>query len=411
MKELDRHAAEASAALRSEVAVDLDVDGAYDDVLARGATHGARRTLGRRLLVAAAAVLVVGAAVALVSQVPSGPGLVDDPQGDEELSAAGAAILGGLPDGPLDGRESWRLPVVAAPQSDLHDGDEVTLYGRGFEPGETIGAVHCGSEADTVGSGVGACDLGSVEGSFDHTTSGTARSDGTVVITVPVRRHITPPIGPIDCASGPERCILAIGAANDYDRSGGTYVDFADAPRFATPTFAVEPAGPYAPGQEVVARVAQLPPGRQAQILQCVGEDHCASLSQGRVADDGTYAATVVVGSSVVVEGDERPCDDDCTLRFTGIGVPDASSLPLPEPIPLELLSGESVAGLEAPATTAPPSPAPPSTGLPPVGPPSSVDPGPTTSVAGTPSDPTVPPTPSDPTSPTTAAPPTTAPR
>ena len=354
--ELDRRAAEAADRLRREVDLDLDVDAALDRVTAGSGRRHLRANVGWAAAAVAALVVAFGLVMAASAGLGGGPGpdtggedIATGPDGT--LSARGAQILGGLPDGPLDGRESWRLPVVADPQSGLHEGDQVMLYGRGFVPGELVGAVHCASEADTASHGVDACDLG--EG-FSHTTSTSARSDGSVVVQVTVRRYIdTPGLGRVDCMAAAERCLLAIGAADDYDRSGGSYVNFADAPPFPEPTFTVDPAGPYTPGQQVVATAAGLLPGRPGQVLQCVGDDHCVALSQGRVGEDGRFAATVTVGSSVSVDGQVLACDGDCWLAFTGIGPAEATSAPFPPRIHLDLLPGDlTVEG--ATPTTAP---------------------------------------------------------
>lgn len=384
--DLDHRAADAAARLRHDVESDLDLDAALDRVASDVGRHRTRLALVRSAGLAFVVLGLLGGLAVLQAGGRAGP---PDPTGeveesadgvdrddtveaiiaDDGLTSRGAAILGGLPDGPLDGRESWRLPVVADPRDGVADGDMVTLYGRGFEPGELVGAVHCASEADTSAMGVGACDLGE---SFSNTTTTSARSDGSVVVQVVIRRHITTPeLGAVDCASAPERCLLAIGAADNYDRSGGSYVNFADAPPFPEPTLTVDPPGPYPPGQEVTVVAGGSIAGRPAQVLQCAGEEHCVPLSQGRVAADGTYAATVTIGSAVELDGQTVTCEDagGCTLVYTGIGVPDATSQPFPPPYPIELLPGEATVGpVEAssgPAPAGPGSVQPPSTEAP----------------------------------------------
>jgi hypothetical protein len=390
--DLDHHAAEAAALLRDEVDAEVDLDTAYGRVLA-GVGRRRARAAGVRMGVAALVALVAVAGLAIVITAGAGPGDDGRARGlngpyevgsQDDLTAQGAAILGGLPDGPLDGRESWRLPVVADPAFDLSEGDQVTLYGKGFQPGELVGAVHCSSEADTASAGVGACDLGTPESTFANTVSGNARFDGSVVIVVPVRRFITTPeLGPVDCASAAERCLLAIGAAEDYDRSGGTYIDFADAPPFPEATSAIDPPGPYTAGQEVTIQGSGLVPGRQYQVEQCAGTEHCASLSMGRASAEGVYAATVAIGAAVEVDGAVRECGDDCTLQVRGVGLPEQTTAEPPPAIPLGPIAGEGAVA-SAPTTTAPPDPATaespdpvPTTELPPSTEP--LDPGPTT--------------------------------
>ena len=151
-------------------------------------------------------------------------------------------------------RNAWRLPVVVQPQSGVHDGEAVTVYGRGFEPGEQLGIVQCTSEADTNASGVNACQLAAYGQStgFGAVTYASASNEGTVVAKFVVRRYVvTPEGGRVDCLSAAERCLIGVGAVANYDRSGGTYVAFADAPPFAEPAVSVTPGGPYAAGQQV----------------------------------------------------------------------------------------------------------------------------------------------------------------
>ena len=394
--DLDHRAAEAAAQLRDEVDAEVDLDTAYGRVLA-GVGRRRSRTAGVRIGVSALVGLVAVGALAIVTTAGAGPGddgRTRDGDSDEALAvedgitAQGAAILGGLPDGPLDGRESWRLPVVADRADGLHEGDEITLYGKGFEPGESVGAVHCSSEADSANGGVGACDLGDASYAFANTIGGTAGYDGSVAITVPVRRYITTPdLGPVDCASLPERCLLAIGAASDYDRSGGTYVNFADAPPFPEPSVAIDPPGPYTAGQEVTIEAAGLVAARQYQVQQCVGDEHCASLAMGRVSAEGTYGATVAIGSAVEVDGVVEDCGDACTLRVRGVGLPDQTTAPVTDAIPLGPIAGDGAVG-STPPTTTPPDPStatePPSTIVEGTVPPSTeVGPSTTTSVPG----------------------------
>ncbi|QYG95142.1 hypothetical protein HC251_23750 [Iamia sp. SCSIO 61187] len=401
--ELDHRAAEAASHLRDEVVDGLDVDSAYGRVVAGVGARRARAAGVRVGVGLVVALVAVGALVALVSVADAGPrtgGLDDELALDGDLDARGAAILGALPDGPLDGRESWRLPVVADEPAGVEAGDIVTLYGKGFVPGELVGAVHCSSEADTENAGVGACDLGD---GFTNTVSGNARFDGSVVISVPIRQIITTPdLGRVDCATAPERCLLAIGAADDYDRSGGTYISFADAPPFPEVITSIDPAGPYTAGQEVTVRATGLVPGRQFQVLQCAGEDHCASLTRGRVGADGAYAATVAIGSAVDVDGVVEECGDTCRLSIRGIGLPEQTTAPVPGDLPLGPIGGDGAVGSEPPVTAPPPGP---ETAIRPA---TTTEPGPSGTAPLTPSTTG----PSDPGTPTTTAvpPSTTAP-
>ncbi len=291
----------------------------------------------------AAAVLAV---VGLLS-VAGGPGLGDGEvthEGDAaqgELDTSGdarsAAILNALPRGPIDGKASWRLPVVVKPQTGLRDGQTVTVYGRGFDPDQSLGIVQCTSEADTSALGVGACQLaadGQPEG-FGAVTYATASAEGTVVAEFVVRRYVTTPEGgQVDCQSAPERCLIGVGAVSNYDQSGGAYIDFAGAPPFAQPELTADPGGPYVPGQEVTARATGLVPLRGYRLQQCKGEV-CEDLGDATADADGTVTAAVVLQPDVdgPETGDEVDCDGGCVLRLNGIGVKGGSSAPLPDDV------------------------------------------------------------------------------
>lgn len=346
--DLDDRASRAADSLRNQVERSIDLAGARASI--RSAA-GQRADHVRRLRIGAtglAVVAVLSAFALLASQGGSGRLRTDNGESGRELAGDGggrsAAIIGALPSGPVDGKASWRLPVVAEPQGGLEDGDTVTIYGRGFEPNESLGIVQCTSEADVDNAGVGACQLsstGAAEGSFGAVTYADASTEGTVVHEVVVRRYITTPEGgKVDCASAPERCLIGMGAISNYDQSGGSYINFAGAPPFPEPAMVLDPAGPYAPGQLVVAKVGALLPGRPVRLSQCI-EDRCQKLIDGKAGANGAVDLGVVLQPSIVDDetGDEIACDDRCVLRANGIGVKGASSAPRPADVPLAFTS------------------------------------------------------------------------
>lgn len=152
-----------------------------------------------------------------------------------------------------------------------------------------------------------------------------------------VRQLVTTPFtGAVDCVAAAERCLVAIGAVSDYDRSGGSFVGFAGAPPFPEPALVVEPPGPYEPGQTVSVRAAGLLWPRLAQLLQC-RDERCVVLHRGQVAADGTFGADVAVQPLFPVGGGEDvACEGACVIRVDGIGVNGASSAPMPPPVPIE---------------------------------------------------------------------------
>lgn len=240
----------------------------------------------------------------------------------------------------------------------------VTVLGRGFAPLERVGIVMCTSEADV--EGVAACDLGVETESFRFVTYANADEEGSVVADVTLRQAITTPYtGAVDCMSAAERGLVAIGAVSDYDRSGGSYIGFAGAPPFAEPVLSVEPAGPYQEGQEVKITVAGLPGPRRVQLSQR-RDDRCAILYRGDATHDGVLTATVALVGPVLIDQDEQevPCESSCVVRLDGLGLPEATTAPLPWPA--SILYGDEMrepitTGVpdEASVSTPPPTPPP----------------------------------------------------
>ena len=306
------------------------------------------------VVVLAAAVALVGALLAFLVN----PG--DEQVGPPDPSAPDtsapvdtddpAAVLELMPTGPIDGKESWRLPVLVVPQSGLADRHAVTVLGRGFLPGDRVGVVMCASEAAV--EGVAACSLGTTSMAYEYVTYANADMDGDVIAPMKVRQMIdTPFTGPIDCASAAERCLVAIGAVSDYDRSGGSFVDFAGAPPFVQPAMLAEPAGPYTAGQDVTVRAVGLLATRDVELVQCLG-DACLLLARGQVAADGTFVGTGAVEPVLADEaGNALPCVTSCVLRIQGVGLRSSSSAPMPADLPITF-AGEFI---EPPPTTLPP--------------------------------------------------------
>ena len=341
---LDDHASRAAADLRRQVDRDLDVPAAraaLDD-----ATHRHRSRVNRMVLGGLGAVATVAVLVLVASAVANGPGNGLDTDGgpgpkvqNAEKDRRDAAVLNALPQSPIDGRSSWRLPVVVKAQNGLHDLQKVTVYGRGFEPGQSLGVVQCSSEADTGAEGVGACQLaatGETSG-FGAVTYATASNEGTVVASFVVHRFITTPNGKqVDCQSAAERCLIGVGAVSNYDQSGGAYIGFAGAPPFAQPVLSLDPPGPYTTGQAVRAHLSGYAPGRAVRVQQC-RDAHCEKVVDGKTDLAGVADLDVMLQTDVVDDatGKTFECADRCTLQVVGIGIKGASSAPQPDPIPL----------------------------------------------------------------------------
>lgn len=345
---LDDRARDARASLEAHVRTDLDLRQARAGVDHRNrGRHSDRRRA--RIAVAALGVIALLGGIAVVSGSNQGPDdptreprelAVDEDGGGETRSDD--EMIEAMPLGPTDGKDSWRLPVAVSPQTGLQEGDVVTIYGRGFLPGDSLGVVHCSSEADTQNAGVTGCDLSA---GVSHLN---ADANGDIVAEVTVQRFIqTPGYGRIDCASAAERCLLGMGAMNDYDRSGGVYIDFAGAPPFPQPTFtATGVEAGFVPGQEVPVEVTGWVPGRQIRIQQCAlgagpdATDLCEPLLDTRADPAGALSAAVVVNAEVVSADGQAPCGEHCYLQATGIGIPEGTTAPFPAEVPIWFVEG-----------------------------------------------------------------------
>jgi hypothetical protein len=262
-RSIDDHGREAAFALHDDVARRVDTEAALAAV-----TAARRRGPGRWPAVAASVILLVGA-VALLSGDDGGREVLDtDPDRTERLLEDATLTL--TPAGPRDGKESLMLPVTAEPATGLREGDAVTVRGEGFVPGESVGIVQCAIEAAQpdrggVGAGVDACNIGRFE-------QVTADDDGVATGTFRVHRALSTSIaGTVDCASEPERCIVAMGALSDYDRSGGTAVSFdpEDLSPLDLPTLEVTPAEGLADGDTVLVTGTGHQPGAMVHLELC----------------------------------------------------------------------------------------------------------------------------------------------
>lgn len=250
--------------------------------------------VGRRWAPLVVTLGTVVAAAALVWAVGSG--------GDAEVSveetttsqapergrdAFPAPMALGAPD---DGKESVGLPVRAEPAAGLLHGQEVTVTGTGFPPGESVGVVMCAREAgrDHGARGAEACNLGR----FVQATSG---PDGVVVVAFTVSRLVVLDGVEIDCASEPGRCLIGMGMISDYDTSGGTLVDFdPGAPLPDPPTATLERTTDLVSGEPVGLTVTGLLPGSPLSVEVC-GAGACGGFPMitATAGDDGVLRTAV----------------------------------------------------------------------------------------------------------------------
>ena len=310
---LDEAAARAARGLHEHVLSRLDADLA----LARVPASSPRRTPGRLLTVAAAVAVLVGSVAVLSDR--NG----DDGRSRLELDEDGNKLPTPQPGtltplGPRDGKDSIQLPLTITPAAvGLRDGDTVTVSAPGFQPGETVGLVQCaqeaGGETREQRGGIDACDISPY-------TSITADEAGVATGDYQVQRFLTTPLtGTVDCAEAAERCLVALGALNDYDRSGGFGITFAapgpnDPAGPEIPTLVVTPADGLAHGDVVHVEGVGYPPGTQVGLQVCA-KDPAGCWDTGELlappstdpngeCSEGCRGVGLLVSSDGLISGD-----------------------------------------------------------------------------------------------------------
>lgn len=346
LPELDRTARAAATGLRSHVTAQLDAEVPLGFLT----EHRPRRR--GRILAAAAAVLLLVGAVAVLDQDEENQVEVDGDADAEELADLETSELTFL--GPRDGKDSIRLPVVAEPQSGLVDGQEVTVTGSGFQPGEAVGLVQCAKEAGgdspEVRAGIQGCYI-------NQYTSLTADDAGVATGTYEVRRLLTTPLtGTIDCAAEAERCMLAMGALSDYDRSGAAPVVFDSAVEpIDLPTIEVSPTEGLGDGDVVHVVAEGLTPGEMLYAEVCSSDPQACWQAGGldvqtesdswlgsggpvglRVDADGRVEGDVTVWQ--YLPGPEPRTYVDCAVSRCALRLSGSTA---PPTVPLAFLAGD----------------------------------------------------------------------
>ena len=326
LQRLDTTARHAADQLRRHVDQHLDVDLA----LAAAPSTATPRARHRVMALAAVVALLAGSLALISANDDDGRNRLELDEDGNLLPDPRPGVL--TPLGPRDGKDSIQLPVTVEPNRDLPDGTVVTVTGEGFVPGERVGIVQCAREAggDTpeTRGGVDGCDVGGVQ-------YADADADGVATGTIAVRRVLTTPLtGTVDCAAEAERCLVAMGALNDYDRSGGLGVEVRGGGEpIAIPEVTVSPAEGLRDGDVVEVRGEDLTPNDELSFSVCSSDPAMcwgtgtASGPTVRVDGDGRFAAQVPVWQ--YLPGDyEQPgtyidCSvSRCTLRIQGQSTP-----------------------------------------------------------------------------------------
>jgi len=260
------------------------------------------RAWSRLLAVAAVVVLALGSAAVLDNQDGDGRSRLELDDDGNPLPLPTPGVL--TPLGPRDGKDSIGLPVTVEPNQGLGDGDTLTVTGSGFVAGEQVGIVQCareaGGETRETRGGVDGCDIGSV-------AYADAGDDGVAVGRITVHRVLTTPLtGTVDCAAEAERCVIGMGALDDYDRSGGFALTFVGGGEpVDIPAIGVEPAEGLADGGVVRVRGEGFAPHEVAMVTVCSTDPFACWGTNGRSHSFGVQA-----------DGDGRVDDEVPVYRF-----------------------------------------------------------------------------------------------
>ncbi|MET0902604.1 MAG: neocarzinostatin apoprotein domain-containing protein [Acidimicrobiales bacterium] len=320
---LDRAARAASRGLRAHVDRHVDPELMLTTLPAATPTrHGARL-----LAAAAVAALFIGS-VAVLGDDGGGrerSRLEVDEDGDP-LPPPAPGVL--TPLGPNDGRDSVQLPITVEPHVDLQDRQVVTATAGGFVPGEQVGIVQCareaGGEVRERRAGIDGCDVGGVE-------YADADPDGVATGTFTVKRVLTTAAtGTVDCALEAERCIVAMGAVGDYDRSGGLAVTFVGGGEpIDVPTFTVAPPDGLVDGDTVHVTGEGFEPEGLVYLNVCsldpsscwaTGETMELDSDNVKGAKDAYGEATSFLHLGLLADGDGRIEGDVPVWRYLPAG-------------------------------------------------------------------------------------------
>lgn len=335
---LDDHARRAARALEERVASAADSRRSLDHLRARRSPN-----IRPVLVVGVALVLVAAVAVLLIDgedddlEIRAGGGEPDTTATTSPSappSATTAPLIDTTTTGPLRGGEnSVQLPVTVEPATGLLFGDIVSVTAGGFEPNEQVAILMCGVEAPPPrpdeprgqSAGIAACDLGQVE------TSNFADAEGMVRTSYAVNSFVsTSQFGRIECTTSPGRCLVAVGALNDYNRSGGAPITFAEDVSSVSPDPSVS-AGPTTdlddPSVVMVTGVG-FPFGMEVWVAQCVVDTQLCGEESGavRIGTDGRLEFPLVVRRMI---GEADCAVQECEVLVDAGGGPIAGPFPL----------------------------------------------------------------------------------
>jgi Neocarzinostatin family len=217
-----------------------------------------------------------------------------------------AAALGFDPSAPLPPPPT----ITVAPDTDLVQGQQVTVTGSNFAPNQPVA--------------VGECVTGfSVQGGCGPGTSAYVVADGTGAFTTPltaqrgVRDYSSFPPAVLDCASAPQACsVVAFGF--EFGDSASAPVDFDPSVPIVLPTVTVTPQFGLADRSFVSVHGNGFTPGDEVVISECDAD--AASFGPG-CSTQGT-SAFLIADPSGTVDATLRVHRDLTYYDFSGSGSP-----------------------------------------------------------------------------------------
>lgn len=166
--------------------------------------------------------------------------------------------------------EATGLSVTVSPNTDLRDGDQVTVQSDGLDQLTSPMLIQCAGDL-TAATALGRCDLRQLDPADSLATGSQISANETVT----VRRIIS--ISTIDdgapttydCATEPAGCVLAIGDSAPPVRGAYAPLVFRAGEPLPTPQIAADPASELSDGSVVTVTGSGLRPNSIHSILQC----------------------------------------------------------------------------------------------------------------------------------------------
>jgi hypothetical protein len=202
-----------------------------------------------------------------------------------------AVVLGGA-----GGAGAVAGSITVTPDTGLHDLQTVTVSGSSFAAGKSLSVAQC---RIVNGTTAGVC-YGATR--VDVTTDGS----GAFTMAFVVRRLIVESGSPVDCASAPDTCGIAV----DGPASGSLVVaplSFDASVPAAPPTLTVTPDRDLADGASVTVTGAHFTPSAAVDLRQCISGtfalESCDPGSGGSATTDasGSFTTTVAVHTTITI--------------------------------------------------------------------------------------------------------------